>query len=130
MGSVNWLAVILAANLGAALRIVWYGTLFGQASLLTGRRAGSGSKQRVPWVGLIVVLAIPAAMLGHMFARLSPGKPWLYFMMSGGVALTFVIPALWIAYGQRDGDHRHVLIEGGYWLVTYLAMGAVFWALR
>ena len=72
-------------------------------------------------------------MMGHMFARVGAGdlgaKPWLYFMMSGGLALAFVVPALWISYSHMRISTRLALIDGGFWLVAYLAMGTVFWAL-
>jgi hypothetical protein len=127
MGPVNWLAVILAAFLATALRIVWYGPLAGRTTLI--RRAGERRRSPLAWLGMVVVLLIPAAMLGHMFARLSPGKPWLYLMMSGGVALTFILPALWLAMGRRAIEASHTVFESVYWLVAYLAMGATFWAL-
>ena len=129
MGPVNWLAVLLAANLAAALRIVWYGPLLGGGTLLRRRSDQGVSKPRPHWLGMMLLLLISAAMLGHMFARLSPGKPWLYFMMSGGVALAFILPALWIAYGRRGVAERDTALEAAYWVVGYLAMGAVFWVL-
>ncbi|MET0294260.1 MAG: DUF1761 domain-containing protein [Phenylobacterium sp.] len=133
MGSVNWLAVLLAANFAAALRIVWYSALFGQATFFRPeheRTRPPSGRLAVRWGGLILLLAIPAAMFGHMFARLTPGKPWLYFMMSGGVALTFVLPALSLALGRQGLQARAVVVEAGYWLAAFLAIGATFWALR
>ena len=68
-----------------------------------------------------------------MFARLPAGdlaaKPWLYFMMAGGLAVAFVIPALWISYTHQRLSTRLALIDAGYWICAYLAMGAAFWAL-
>jgi hypothetical protein len=69
-------------------------------------------------------------MMGHMFARVGAEtlsvKWWLYFMMSGGLAIAFVIPSLWISYTQQRCSTRLALIDGGYWLVAYLAMGLAF----
>ncbi|MET0191887.1 MAG: hypothetical protein ABW200_00785, partial [Hyphomicrobiaceae bacterium] len=113
MGPVNWLAVILAANLAAVLRIVWYGPIAGRTTLV-GRRHRRGS--RLGWLGMMLLLLVSAAMLGHMFARLGPGKPWLYFMMSGGVAAAFILPALWLAYGRRGIDAGETAFEATYWL--------------
>jgi hypothetical protein len=50
-------------------------------------------------------------------------------MMSGGLAVAFVIPALWISYTHQRLSTRLALIHAGYWLIAYLAMGAAFWAL-
>ncbi|MET0181164.1 MAG: DUF1761 domain-containing protein [Novosphingobium sp.] len=129
MGPVNWLAVILAANLAVAVRIVWSGPLAGRAGLIAAPPAFGAPRRRVNWLAMIVLLLVSATMLGHMFARLSPGKPWLYFMMAGGVAVTFVAPALWIALGAAAVPPRVRASECGYWIVAFLAMGATFWAL-
>jgi hypothetical protein len=115
MGPVNWLAVILAAAVAAMLLAAW-------------RR--SAAERTAGWPAALALLLVPAAMLGHMFARISPGKPWLYPMMAGGAALAFVAPALWLALAGAGIPARRRTAEIGFWLVAYLAMGAVFWALR
>jgi hypothetical protein len=50
-------------------------------------------------------------------------------MMSGGLALAFVIPALLISYTQQRVSARLALIDAGFWLTTYLAMGLTFFLL-
>lgn len=134
MGPVNWLAVILAANLAVAIGMVWHGTLF-----RTGRPLfeGPGAGPRNYGI-VVVVMLIASVMLGHAYARIGADKlavrPWLYWMQSGGLAVAFVIPAVWLTY-MRSGDtsstgRRLALVDGGFWLAAYLAMGTVFWALR
>ena len=53
-----------------------------------------------------ILLFLTAAMMGHMFARVGvdrlDAKPWLYFMMSGGLALFFVIPALYSVWREWE----------------------------
>jgi hypothetical protein len=129
MGPVNWVAVILAANLAVAVGIVWHGPVF-----RTGRPLLEGSGGPAKSYGVVViVMLIGAAMLGHNFARIGAetlhAKPWLYLMMSGGIALAFVIPAIWLAQARHGQTLSQRLIDCGYWLVAYLTMGAVFWAL-
>jgi Protein of unknown function (DUF1761) len=129
MGPVNWLAVILAANLAVGLGIVWHGPLF-----RTGRPLLEGPDATPKGYGAsLIVMLIAATMLGHNFARIGgetlAAKPWLYFMMSGGVALAFVIPALWLTYLRIGAGLRERLIECGFWLAAFLAMGLVFWAM-
>ncbi len=127
MEPVNWVAVVLAANLAVALGIVWHGPLF-----RSGRPLLEGAKGK-SYAVIIVVMLIGAAMLGHNFARIGAAtlaaKPWLYFMQSGGIALAFLIPALWITHARHGADTRTRLIDCGYWLAAYLTMGGVFWAL-
>ena len=39
----------------------------------------------------------PEELFARVGAETLAAKPWLYFMMSGGLAIAFVIPALWIS---------------------------------
>ncbi len=135
MGPVNWLAVLLSANLAIAVGFVWYGPLFGGAPLF-GRATGEQGKSNGPvrsMAGAIAFQALPALMLGHMFARLGAetlaAKPWLYWMQSGGIALAFIGPALFISYSRHRMPMREALVDAGFWVVVYLATGTVFWVL-
>ena len=136
MGAVNWLAVVLSANLAMAVGLVWYGPLFGGAPLFGRVSGGDNAAARGPItsiVGAIAFQAMSALMLGHMFARVGPetlaAKPWLYWMQSGGVALAFIVPALFISYSRHRIGMREALVDAGFWVVVYLATGTVFWAL-
>ena len=128
MGPVDWLAVILAANLAVAVGIVWHGPLF-----RTGRQLLEGNGRAKSYGVVVLVMLIAAVMLGHNYARIGAAtlaaKPWLYFMQSGGIAIAFVIPALWLAQARARMSRRERLIDAGFWLVAYLTMGAVFWVL-
>ena len=126
MGPVNWLAVAFAVGAALLVAAVWYGPLFGNA-----RRAMIGTGTLALTAAL---LFLTSAMMGHMFARVGPAtlsvKPWLYFMMSGGLAGAFVIPALLISYSQQRVAIRLALIDAGFWLVAYLTMGLTFFLLK
>jgi hypothetical protein len=50
-------------------------------------------------------------------------------MMSGGFALWFVVPALFIGLARHGVPLRARLADCGYWTLAFLAMGTVFWAL-
>jgi hypothetical protein len=129
MGPINWLAVLLGAALVVALGMVWYGPVF-----RTGRQLLPGDSKPTGkfWLVFLIML-IGSAMLGHNFARIGSetlsAKPWLYFMQSGGIAIAFVIPAIWLNNLRLGVDLHKRLVECGFWLVAYLGMGAVFWAL-
>ncbi|MDE8652690.1 DUF1761 domain-containing protein [Novosphingobium album (ex Liu et al. 2023)] len=129
MGPINWLAVVLAAALAVALGIVWNGPIF-----RTGRDLLPGHSQRTGkfWVvGVIMLLA--SAMLGHNFARIGAAtldaKPWLYFMQTGGIAIAFVIPAIWLTHMRVGSEPYRRIVDCGFWLIAYLGMGLVFWVL-
>ena len=135
MGPVDWIAVAVAAALAFALGGLWYGPLFGPA-----KRAGVGPRGRSPLPAprrtmaiTLALLLVAAAMLGHMYARVGAetlgAKPWLYFMMSGGLALAFVLPALLTSYMHQRIAPVVALIDAGYWLLAYLTMGTAFWML-
>ena len=129
MGPVNWLAVVLASLLAMMIGIVWFGPMFKVVQPFVKdepRRRSQG------WIAGLF-LFVSAAMLGHMYARIGgetlAAKPWLYWMQSGGIAIAFIIPALWLASVRAGTDIRSRLIESGFWFVAYLAIGTVFWAL-
>jgi hypothetical protein len=109
----NWLAVVLAAAAAAGvLALFWRGGL--------------------PRWGYALTL-LPAAMLGHALARIGAeklaAKPQLYFMQSGGLALAFVLPALWML-GLRSGAAKADLArDSAAFVLAYLAMGVVFYFL-
>jgi hypothetical protein len=129
MGPVNWLAVVLASLLAVMIGFVWYGPMFNLAQPFMG---DVSKRRRFSWTGGLL-LFVSAAMLGHMYARIGgetlAAKPWLYWMQAGGIAAFFVIPAIWMTFYRLDADRRTRLVESGYYLVAYLAMGTVFWAL-
>ncbi len=132
VGPVNWIGVLVAALVAGGLAVAWFGPLFGHEK----KRKVAGNRVMVParperLVALTaVLLLITSTMLGHMFARVGAAtlaaKPWLFFMMSGGLAVAFVIPALWISFSHIRVPTRVALIDAGYWLTAYLAMGLVF----
>jgi hypothetical protein len=130
MGPVNWIAVILAANLAVAVGIVWYGPLFRAGRPVLEGPGGKGKS----YLSAVIVMLLGATLLGHNFARIGTdvlgAKPWLYFMMSGGIALFFIIPPLWLVSARAGVTGRARGIDAGYWLAAYLTMGAVFWVLR
>ncbi|WP_240956975.1 DUF1761 domain-containing protein [Pseudopontixanthobacter vadosimaris] len=89
-----------------------------------------GRDPRVVEAVNFLLLLVTAAMMGHMFARIDPAKWWLFPMMSGGLALAFVIPALWSGYNRRRVRRALALRDALYWMLAYLAMGGVFYLLR
>lgn len=132
MGSVNWLGVLVAAVAALVLERLWYGPLFGRI-----KTAASGPRSLAHGIPVaqiavtFVLLLISAMMLGHMFARTGSDtlghKPWLYFMMSGGLAVTFVVPALWITLGHQRALLASTITHAAFWICAYLVMGTSFW---
>ncbi len=132
MGPVNWIGVVLAALAAGVLALVWFGPAFGPAK--TRKVAGGrfvARRHPLRFTALAAfMLMLTATMLGHFYARVGVDalaqRPWLYFMMSGGLAIAFVIPALWVSFSHIRVPTRVALIDAGYWLAAYLTMGLVF----
>jgi hypothetical protein len=129
MGPVNWLAVVLAAIVAVVIGIVWNGQPFRE-----GRQIVPGKSERAGnYAVVVVVFLVSSIMLGHNFARIGAetlaAKPWLYFMQTGGVAIAFVIPAVWLTEVRSRIEPMRRVLDCAFWLVAYLAMGFVFWAL-
>jgi hypothetical protein len=122
MGPVNWLAVVLAAAVAVALQVGWRALLM---------RSARPPLENL--FALVVFMVLGAAMLGHSLARIGgdtlAAKPWLYFMQTGGIAIAFIIPAVWLTHARQGADARYRMLDCACWLAAFLAMGAVFWAL-
>ena len=104
---VNWMAVIWPRGRRIRWRWLWYGPLFGTRWK---REVGAGRAKRRGHAGCAgrgADLAFcDAARCSDTCSRGSRrddagAKPWLYFMMSGGLARRFVIPALGISYRHQ-----------------------------
>jgi hypothetical protein len=132
MGPVNWIAVVVATLFALGASTLWYGPLFGRARLEEVGPGKLGIRRSPARTAAItaVLLLISATMMGHMFARVGQAtldvKWWLYFMMSGGLAIAFVVPSLWISYTHQRISTRLALIDGGFWIAAYLSMGLAF----
>lgn len=129
MGPVNWLAVVLSAVVGLVIGILWNGPMFHR-----GKQLMPGASERAGNYTLAgIVFLISAVMLGHNFARIGAEtlalKPWLYFMQTGGVAIAFVIPSVWLTHSRARAEPMYRLTDCLFWLIAYLSMGLVFWVL-
>ncbi len=133
MKPLYWIAAILAANAAVLAGIVWYGPWFGSKRSLLEGLTPEGKLPHRSWPLAVGVMLIAAAMLAHNFSRIGGevlrAKPWLFFMMSGGLALAFVCPAVYLALARHGVGQRGRLVDCGFWLAAYLAMGTAFWAL-
>lgn len=113
MGAMDWLGAALAALAASGVLALAF------------RQARTG------WLYAAVPLnLVSALMLGHALARIGPdklaAKPQLFFMQSGGLALAFVIPALWLTQLRDGAPRRQTVTDSLAFLIAYLAMGAVF----
>lgn len=126
---VNWLAVVVAAASGFAIGSLWYGPLFGKAWMsLTGmtKEKGAQANMAVTFGGAYVLNFIAAAGI----ATVSGDHTGVMFALHVGLlgAFFFVAPALGVIYLFEQQPFRLWLINAGYQLVNFAAMGAIIGA--
>jgi hypothetical protein len=128
MQQMNWVAIPVAAFAGFVIGGLWYGPLFGKAWMkerhLTDADLTRGNMVLI--YGTTFLLSVVSAFfLGHLLAHFAPDAQRT-MMLATGIALGFIIPALGINYLFSRMSLKLFLIDAGYWLIFYAAMGAVF----
>lgn len=129
MANANLLAILIAAVSGFMVGGIWYGPLFGKAWQ---REIGLSdddikNMNAVKIYGLTLLFSILSAVfLGHMLAHFGEMSLRSTMMISIGVALGFIVPAIGTNYlfGRKSG--KLFAIDAGYWVAFYAAMGLVF----
>ncbi len=130
----HWLGVLVAAVLGFAVGGLWYGPVFGKpwakARGLTDEALKEGFN-----APLVFGLGIRAEPVFELHPRPCAGdlrraRPASLMMISGGLALGFILPAMGVNYLFSRMTLKLYAIDAGYWLVIYTLMGAVLFWLR
>ena len=129
MWNVNWLEIIGAALVGFAIGGVWYGPVFGKAwQRLSGLsdEAVQNANMAVIFGGTFVLNLLASLMLAHMFS--AAGNPGLRIstQMGFGIGFFFVATSIGVNYLFSRKPLKLFLIDAGYWIVAYAAMGLVF----
>lgn len=129
MANLSWIAIIVAAAAGFVVGGIWYGPLFGKMWMkehgFTEEELKQGNFALI--YGTTFLLSIVSAVfLGHLLAHFGEMSARSTMMISVGVALGFVVPAIGTNYLFSRASGRLFAIDAGYWLLFYAAMGAVF----
>lgn len=125
---INWLAVLVAAFAGFAIGGIWYGPVFGKAWMvevgISEERARSANMAKI--YGTVFLLNLIAAVSLAMFI----GGGDLEFGVFAGfmTGLTFVAVALGITYLFEQRSLKLWLINAGYQVIFFTAMGAILGA--
>ena len=129
MGEVNWLAVLLGALAGFVVGGIWYGPVMGKRWMgavgLSEEQVKGGNMPLI--YGLTFVFSLIASWtLAHTFATYARDLTDAVKVMTAvGVALGFIVPAIGTNYLFSQKSKALFFIDAGYWLLFYLAMGAV-----
>ena len=129
MANANLLAILVAAAAGFLIGGVWYGPLFGKAWMqargLTEEELRGGNMLKI--YGLTFAFSVLSAVfLGHLLAHFGDMSARSTMMISVGIALGFIVPAIGTNYLFGRASGKLFAIDAGYWILFYAAMGAVF----
>ena len=122
-------AILVAAVSGFLIGGLWYGPLFGKAwQAARGLSDDAMKNANMPMIfGLTFVLNLFSAfILDHTLSTYGAPGLNLSVMISSGVALGFIVPAIGVNYLFSRQSLRLFMIDAGYWLVIYSVMGVVF----
>jgi hypothetical protein len=129
MANANLLAILIAAVSGFMVGGIWYGPLFGK---VWQREIGLSDDEiknanALKVYGLTFLFSVlSAVMLSHLFIRTGVTEFHIVMMMSVGIAVGFIVPAIGTNYlfGRKSG--KLFAIDAGYWIAFYAAMGLAF----
>ncbi len=124
--SVNWLAVLVAALSSFVIGGIWYGPLFGKLWMssagVTEEQVNQGNKGKI--FGLSFILQLVAAAV---LAQFLGGNPTTVYalMVAGAVGVFWVAPAFGVVYLFEQRPLAHWMVNAGYHVVAFLAMGLI-----
>ena len=125
---VNWIAVIVGALAGFMVGGIWYGPIMGKKWM--GAVGLSEEQIRQGNMGLIYGGAFAFSLLAswtmaHTFATYDDLSVAVKILTALGVAVGFIIPAIGTNYLFSQKSKALFFIDAGYWILFYIAMGAV-----
>lgn len=130
IAGLNWLAVFLAAAVAFVIGAVWYSKkVFGNAWMMEvglTEDAISRSNMMLTFGGTFALQFVAATALAFF---LGSGSDWFIGLQAGLlVAVCWIATAYGITYFFEQRSLRLYLINAGYYLVLFAAMGAILGA--
>lgn len=132
MNNLSLISILASALTGFVVGGLWYGPLFGRLWARANRLSEDDLRRRnmLKVFGLAFAFSLLSALfLGHLLAFFDT-RPRATMMISTGIALGFVVPALGTLNLFERRGATLFFIHAGYWIVTYALMGLVFTWLR
>ena len=125
----NWLAIVVATLAFFAVGAIWYTALFAK---LWQREVGLSDEQLTTGRNMMLIMGtcfllefIICLTVGHMFDFLEPNDR-AKMMITIGLALGVIAPALGINYLYMRKSLKLWLIDVGHFVAGMAAVGAVF----
>lgn len=129
MFDVNWLAVVLAALAGFVVGGIWYGPVMGKrwmGAVGLSEEQIKGGNMGLIYGGAFAFSLLASWTLAHTFGTYAQDLSIPVRVMTAfGVALGFIVPAIGTNYLFSQKSKTLFFIDAGYWLLFYIAMGAV-----
>lgn len=127
--NVNWLTVVVAAASGFMVGGIWYGPIMGKKWMgavgLSEDDIKSGNMGAI-YGGAFAFSVLASWTLAHTFASYGADFSLQVKVMTAfGVAIGFIVPAIGTNYLFSQKPKALFLIDAGYWLLFYTAMGLV-----
>ncbi len=125
---VNWIAVIVGALAGFMVGGIWYGPIMGKkwmgAVSLSEEQIRQGN-MGVIYGGAFAFSLLASWTMAHTFATYDDLSVAVKILTALGVAVGFIIPAIGTNYLFSQKSKALFFIDAGYWILFYIAMGAV-----
>jgi Protein of unknown function (DUF1761) len=126
---VNYLAVIIATLAAFGLGMVWHTVLFRPWRASLGKTADvDGRTYVVPFLITFLALLLTAWMLAGLMGHLAQVNPRGGAMTAFFVWAGFVITVMAVSHAFTGAKPMLMVIDGAYWLLALLIMGAVIGA--
>lgn len=124
---VNYLAIVIAALAALGLGLIWRTVLRNPWLDALGKSKAEASRQSlvVPFLTTFVALIVMAWMLAGVMAHMGQVNIRGGLITGFLVWLGFVITVIGVSNAFTGAKPLLTLIDGGYWLVALLIMGAV-----
>ena len=126
---VNYLAVVIAALAAFGLAMVWHTVLFKAWRASLANTAGvEGRSYVVPFLITFLALLLMAWMLAGLMGHLAQLNIRGGVMTAFFVWVGFVVTIMAVSHAFTGAKPMLTVIDGGYWLLALLIMGAVIGA--
>jgi Protein of unknown function (DUF1761) len=128
---VNYLAIVIAAVVAWLAGAAWYMTLsktWIAAIGITPEQMAEARKQpsaHLPFLYVLIAELVMAWVLAGLLGHLGPLSVRAGVISGAFCWLGFVITTILVNNSFARRDWRLLLIDGGYWLVVLLLMGAI-----
>ena len=125
---VNWIAVVVGALAGFMVGGIWYGPIMGKKWMgavgLSEEQIRQGNMLAI-YGGAFAFSLLASWTMAHIFATYDDLSTAVKILTAFGVAIGFIIPAIGTNYLFSQKSKTLFFIDASYWILFYIAMGAV-----